>query len=224
MTPSQSKKNIISISRAYFLLFLVLTIAFLVGFGAIWMYSKISDFNQESQNLRSDFIEHQKDILVQKSEECINFIKYQNTQAESRLKNRLKNFVDQSHAVAMHIYKQNKGKASDKEIKRRIKEAITPVRFTEGRGYVFINTLGGKGVLYPFSKENEGASLINFQDVNKNYIVKNKYNAYTKVSYIKKFVPYNWYFGSFAYLDDLQDEIQNEALVRINQISLGEGN
>ncbi|MPQ47638.1 response regulator [Marinifilum sp. N1E240] len=247
MTPNQSKKNIISISRAYFLLFLVLTIAFLVGFGAIWMYSKISDFSQESQNLRSDFIEQQKDILVQKSEECINFIKYQNTQAESRLKNRLKNFVDQSHAVAMHIYKQNKGKASDKEIKRRIKEAITPVRFTEGRGYVFINTLGGKGVLYPFSKENEGASLINFQDVNKNYIVKNevnlmkykdhaftkyenkhfvknKYNAYTKVSYIKKFVPYNWYFGSFAYLDDLQDEIQNEALVRINQISLGEGN
>ncbi|MDQ2180050.1 cache domain-containing protein [Marinifilum sp. D714] len=229
------------------MLFLVLTITFLVGFGGIWIYTKFNEFNTESENLKKDYIEEQKDILVSKSNECIDFINYQNTRSESRLKNRLQNFVDQAHSIAIYIYNQNKGKLSDVEIKKRIKEAISPLRFTNDRGYIFINNLSGKGILYPLSKENENKSLINFKDINGNYIVKNevelikykdsgftkyvnskevknKYNAYTKISYIKKFAPYNWYFGSFAYLDDLQPEIQKETLIRISQINMNQDN
>ncbi|WP_321279030.1 cache domain-containing protein [Marinifilum fragile] len=246
-TPNKTIKTKTSISRAYFMLFLVLTITFLVSFGGIWIYTKFNEFNTESNNLKKDYIEEQKDILVSKTHECIDFINYQNTRAESRLKNRLQYFVNQAHLIAVYIYEQNKGKLSDIEIKRRIKEAISPLRFTNDRGYIFINTLSGKGILYPSSKENENKSLINFKDINDNYIVKNevelmkykdsgftkyvnnkkvknKFNAYTKISYIKKFTPYNWYFGSFAYLDDIQPEIQKEALIRISQINMNQDN
>lgn len=246
-TPKKSIKNKMSISRAYFMLFLVLTVTFLVGFGGIWIYTKFNEFNTESDNLRKEYIEDQKDILVQKANECIDFINYQNIRAESKLKIRLKNFVDQAHSIAIHIYTENKGKLPDTEIKKRIKEAITALRFTNNRGYIFINNLSGKGILYPFSKQNENRSLIDFKDINGNYIVKNeveqmkykdsaftkyentnqqknKFNAYTKISYIKKFRPYNWYFGSFAFLDDLQPEIQKETLFRISQINLNQDN
>ena len=244
---TQSSQKKLSISRAYFILFLVLTITFLVGIGGVWIYKEISYFNKESQKLRNSSIEEQKDLLVRKTEESLGFIEYQNTQAESRIKNRLKNFVNQAHSIATNIYVQNRGKIPDSEIKKRIKQAISPLRFTNNRGYIFINTLSGRGILYPFSKENEGKNLINYHDMNKNFIVKNevnlmkykdeaytkyenhdkiknKYNAYTKVSYIKKFKPYNWYFGSFSYLDDLQSEIQKEALARISQISMSKDN
>ncbi len=245
--PLQHKQNNLSISRAYFLLFLVLTVTFLVGIGGIWIYKEVSNFTSESEALRIKSIAQQKKLLISKTDECINFINYQNTQAESRTKKRLKNFVDQAHAIASNIYLQNKGKISDKEIKLRIKQAISPLRFSNNRGYIFINTLAGVGVLYPFSKENEGRDLINLQDLNKNYLikneinlmiyqddaytkyentkkVKNKFNAYTKVSFIKKFAPYSWYFGSYSFLDDLQDENQKEALNRISQISVGGDN
>nr|WP_320120330.1 cache domain-containing protein [uncultured Marinifilum sp.] len=211
------------------------------------MYSKVSEFNEKANNLRNDYIEEQKSVLIRKAGECTDFIKYQNTQSESRLKSKLKNFVDQSHAIATHIYLTNKNSLSDTEIKKRIKEALSSLRFANKHGYIFINTLKGQGVLYPFSKHNEGKSLINFLDLNNNYIVKNevklmknkkeaftvyenhnkiknKFNAYTKVSYIKKFAPYNWYMGSFAFLDDLKDEIQKESLIRISQISLNNEN
>lgn len=244
---SHQKQNNLSISRAYFLLFLVLTVTFLVGIGGIWIYKEVSNFTSESEVLRIKLIAQQKKILINKTEECTNFINYQNTQAESRTRNRLKTFVNQAHAIASNIYQQNKGKISDKEIKLRIKQAIYPLRFSNNRGYVFINTLAGVGVLYPYSKEKEGKSLVDLQDLNENYLikneinlmmyldesytkyenskkVKNKFNAYTKVSYIKKFIPYNWYFGSFSFLDDLQDENQKEALNRISQITVGESN
>ena len=247
LRPLKQKQNNLSISRAYFLLFLVLTVSFLVGIGGIWIYKEVSKFTIESEALRIKSIAHQKKLLISKTEECTNFINYQNTQAENRIKNRLKNFVNQAHAIASNIYRQNKGKISDQEIKRRIKQAISPMRFSNDKGYIFINTLAGKGILYPLSKEKEGQNLIDFQDLNKNYLikneinlmmfqdeaytkyenpnkVKNKYNAYTKVSYIKKFIPYNWYFGSFSFLDDLQDENQKEALNRISQISLADNN
>ncbi|PKQ61710.1 hypothetical protein BZG02_14900 [Labilibaculum filiforme] len=245
--PLQPKQNNLSISRAYFFLFLVLSISFLVGIGGVWIYKEFSKFTNESEALRTKSIAQQKIMLINKTEECTNFIDYQNTQAESRTKSRLKNFVSQAHAIASNIYEQNKGKISDREIKLRIKQAIDPLRLSNERGYVFINTLSGVGVLYPFSKENEGRNLINFQDVNKNDLIKNevnlmtyqdeaytkyenpqkiknKYNAYTKVSYIKKFKPYNWYFGSYSFLDDLQEENQKEALSRISQINIGDGN
>ncbi|WP_171596148.1 cache domain-containing protein [Marinifilum caeruleilacunae] len=236
-----------SISRAYFLLFLVLTITFLVGFGGIWIYTKFNEFNTESNNLKKDYIEEQKNVLVHKANECIDFINYQNTRAESRLKDRLENFVNQAHAIATHIYNENRGSLSDREIKKRIKEALSPLRVHHDRGYIFINNLSGTGILYPFSKQNENKSLINFKDINGNYIVKNevelmkykdsaftkyentkqvknKFNAYTKISYIRKFAPYNWYFGSFAFLDDLQPEIQKETLIRISQINASQDN
>ncbi|RUT78261.1 response regulator [Ancylomarina longa] len=245
--PTHKKPTKLRISRAYFLLFLVLTISFLLGIGGVWIYKEFSDFHKESQNLRKESIERQKDLLVRNANECLNFISYQNKISETRLKHRLENFVKQAHAIANNIYLGNKGKIPDTEIKKRIKQAITALRFTSGRGYIFINTLGGKGVLYPFSKENEGKNLSNFQDLNKNFIVKNeielmrykeeaytkyenhhmvknKYNAYTKVSFIKKFKPYNWYMGSFAYLDDMKGEIQKEVLTRISQISLDNNN
>lgn len=245
--PLHHKQNNLSISRAYFLLFLILTVTFLVGIGGIWIYKEVSNLSSESEALRIKSIAQQKKFLISKTEECTSFIKYQNTQTESRTKNRLKNFVNQAHAIASNIYEQNKGKISDKEIKLRIKQAIYPIRFSNNRGYVFINTLAGIGVLYPYSKEKEGKNLVNLQDINKNYLikneinlmmcqdeaytkyenpekVKNKFNAYTKVSYIKKFTPYNWYFGSFSFLDDLQDENQKEALNRISQIYVGENN
>lgn len=244
---SHQKQNNLSISKAYFLLFLVLTVIFLIGIGSIWIYKEVSNFTSESAALKSKFIAQQKKILISKTNECTNFIKYQNTQAEFRTKNRLKTFVNQAHAIASNIYQQNNGKISDKEIKLRIKQAIFPLRFSNNRGYVFINTLAGVGVLYPYSKEMEGKSLVDLKDINKNYFirneinlmmhqdeaytkyenpkkVKNKFNAYIKVSYIKKFTPYNWYFGSFSFLDNLLDENQKEALNRISQITVDEGN
>ncbi|WP_372753928.1 cache domain-containing protein [Labilibaculum sp.] len=242
-----SKQNNVSISRSYFLLFMVLTISFLMGIGGMWIYKEISKFKIESEALRVKSIAQQKELLINKLDECTNFITYQNNQAETRIKNRLKNFVNQAHAIATNIYEENKGKVSDREIKKRIKEAISPMRFFNNKGYVFINSLDGIGILYPFSKNYEGKNLIELQDINKNYLVKNEinlmalqdeayskyenhnklkneFNAYLKVSFIQKFTPFNWYFGSFAYLDDLKDENQKEALNRIDQINISENN
>ncbi|MFA8436415.1 MAG: cache domain-containing protein [Marinifilaceae bacterium] len=231
----------ISISRFYRLAFLILILSFLLLFGTIWMLKEYKDFNKKSELIRKEYINTQKEKLNHYTKECLDYILYQQSQTEKLLKNRLKTYATQAHAVASHIYNTHKGKLSDKEIKARIKEAIYAIRFNKGKGYIYANTLNGKGIFYPNTPQNEGKNLLNLKDINGNFVIQkeinivkkqgegfpeyskkdtipNKYNAYTKFAYVKHFAPYNWYFGCKAYTEDFLEEVQQETIKRIQQM------
>ena len=237
---AKSKQNL-SINKAYLIIYLTLTVGFIVGFGSIWVLKEFSDFNHESESLKSEHIEKQKQILRHKVKEYVNFIEYQKSLSNLRAQKNLINFVHQAHAIASNIYKVNKNQVSNFKIKNQIKEAIRPIRFSQKRGYIFINTISGKGVLYPLNKEKEGQQLLSLKDINKNYVIrnevnylrkndsvfiqypnnykiKNKYNAYKKISYLIKFKPFDWYLGSYTYLDNFSNEIKNETLKHFHNV------
>jgi len=239
-------KNL-SLSRAYLLLFSSLSSLILLILGWIWIYNEYSKFEQESNSLRDKFIAEQKDILIQNTKECIDYIDFKENQSEEIIKENLKTNVDQAHAIALHIYKKNRNTLSKAEIQKRIKEAITAFRFNSQKRYVFVNTLEGVGVLYPRNPEREGRSLLNYKDINRNQLVQNEinhlkntdesfikykaskqipniYNAYTKISYVRKFKPYNWYLGSFAYSDDFLEAIQSDCIERIKNMKVEKDN
>ena len=47
--------------------------------------------------------------------------------------------------------------------------------------------------------------------------------VYPKISFVKYFPPLDWYFGTGEYLDNIEKEIQMEALDRISKIRFGDG-
>jgi len=237
----------ISIGRAYLLLFSSLSSLFLIIIGGIWIYNEYTKFDKESKSLRDKYINEHKAILIDNTKKCIDYIEYRENQSEELIRENLKSNVDQAHEIALHIYNKNKNVLSKKEIKGRIKEAISAFRFNSKKRYIFINTIGGVGVLYPRNPEWEGKSLLKYKDINQNQLVvneinhlkeadesfimykgaknkPNKYNAYTKISYIKKFKPLNWYMGSFAYADDFLESIQTDCIERIKNMKVNEDN
>ena len=239
-------KNL-SISNTYLLLFSSLSGLFLFILGWIWIYNEYAKFDQESKSLRNKFITEHKETLTQNTKECVDYIDFKISQSEEIIKKNLKTNVDQAHAIALYIYTKNKHTLSKQEIQKRIKEAISAFKFNSQKRYVFINTLEGIGVLYPRNPEREGQSLLKLKDINQNQLVTNeinhlkdrnesfikyenskkvpnKYNAYTKISYVKKFKPYNWYMGSFAYSDDILGTIQADCIERIKNMKVDKDN
>ena len=219
----------------------------LIVIGWIWIYNEYKQFDLESNSLRDRYIEEHKDILIQNTKKCIDYIDFRENQAEENIRENLKKNVDQAYEIALYIYNKNKNKLSEKAIKERIKEAISPFRFNSNKRCVFINTLDGVGVLYPRNPQWEGHSLLKFKDINQNLLVineiehlydadesfikykssknkPNKYNAYTKISYVKKFKPFDWYLGSFAYSDDILETIQLDCIERIKKMKVAEDN
>ncbi len=212
--------------------------------GGIWIYTKTSNFHEEAKLTEKKLTEEARIKVKQNVAIATSFITYQNSYAETQLKEKLQELVDQAHIIATNIYTKNKGKLNNQEIQKRIFTAIEPLRLYKKRPYVFIISLKGDGIFFPKNSQGYkfiGKNLLNIKDLYGNYFVQseidkiqhqdtafirysnlgnqlNNFNFPIKISYVKKFKPYNWYMGSFAFVNDVYNELQTNAIKNIKQI------
>lgn len=241
---SKINKSIVRIIFAYIIGFVVIT-ALILGY--VWIDKEYSQFNEEAKALRDEYITNQKSILKNEVNGAVKYIDFEKSETEIRLKEDIRNRTYEAYSIAMNIYNENKGIKSDNEIKKMIVDVLRPIRFNNGRGYFFIDTLEGESVLYPVYADLEGKSLIDLQDENGNYIeqeeiklIKNKKEgfitaywkkpnptdekSYAKITFVKLFKPYNWTIGTGEYIDDVEKNVQDKVCQRISQMRFGQNN
>lgn len=239
----------LSIGQSYFRSFLVLTVLLIGIMGTVWIYTKISEFNAQANLLRKELLEKEKEKAINNVNNATSFITYENAFAEEKLKRKIKQLVEHAHSIALYIYNQNKGKISDKEIQKQIFTALNPLKLDNKKRYIFIVSMKGVAIFYPKNTKlhkSIGKEIINFKDRNGQYIVRkeinqmlkqdeafniagrknlsdntNSFNPSTKISYIKKFKPYNWYMGTVAYVEDILAELKTETINKITQSANG---
>ena len=157
---------------------------------------------------------------------------------ESKMKNDLKDRVDEAYDIAMNIYKVYKDNHSKEEVQYMITEALRTPRFFNGRGYYFINKENGLSVLYPINTHESKIHAINYsiKDLSKLFMknltskdtayVSYKWNTpsdtlnYTheKTSYVRRFKPYKWIIGTGDYIEDINEELKIKALKKLSEI------
>lgn len=230
--------------RSYLLrIMIILSITSLLAMGCFWIISEYNSFKDREVTLKQNFINAQKERITFEVSNALDFITYNQTLTEERLKNNIKARVNEAHAIATNLYEKNKGK-SQKELESLIKEALRPIRYNNGRGYYFAVSMDGIEKLYPVAPQFEDQNLLDLQDEKGNYVIKQeiatikehgegfvrdywrKPNAsdemiYPKITYVKYFEPLDWYLGSGEYLDDVEKDIQKESLERLSQIRFG---
>ncbi|MFZ5352322.1 MAG: cache domain-containing protein [Bacillota bacterium] len=141
----------------------------------------------------------------------------------------------------MNIYSKYKDSKSKDEIRTFITDALRSVRFNNGRGYYFIYSLEGDVILYPILPESEGANLIDLKDAAGNYSIRDEIELFyrygegfirgywtkpdskekmasEKITFAKKFEPYDWYAGTGEYIEYVIKDIQNAVLKSIRQL------
>lgn len=202
--------------------------------GYLWIDQRTNQFKLESQKLRDDFIKEQKKVIKEEVEKAINYVDFMKSNTNSRLRQTIKNRVYEAYDIALNLYKQNKGKLSDERIQTLIKDALRPIRFNNGRGYYFATRLDGIEMLFADRPEMEGVNMLGTRDTQGKYVIRDMINiartqkegfySYTwtmpdvkgkdfkKTAYIKHFEPFDWFIGTGEYFEDVEKDIQQEAL------------
>lgn len=210
-------------------------------FMAVMMFMVLQNNQQQSrselESLRTAVLEEQKSLLQAQVEQILQQADYEQRSTENQLRESIQNRIYEAYDIAKNIYDQyaEEGEAT---VTDRIKVALRPIRFNQGRGYYFIYKVSGETILHPILPQNEGVNLINMQDIRGDYIVRGMGNAvktqgeafynwwfvkpdqkdkeFEKIGFGKYFEPYDWFIGTGEYIVDVEQDIQQRLLSRIN--------
>lgn len=201
-------------------------------------------YNANKNKYKEEILANYKNELKARVEIIEQYITNQNLLVEEQLKNDISKRVREAHDISMSLYNQYKDKKSTNEIKELIKTALRDVRFNNGRGYFFIDDIEGNCILYPIRPDLEGKNIINLQDINKKYVIKDFINIvqsngagfseyltykykyqendkrYKKIAYVMLFEPFNWVLGTGEYTDDVVKDIQKEIAFNVNKMKV----
>jgi len=235
------KKNLTSL-----MLITVLTIivSFTIILGASWIYDTSRIFNQDIVDIKSVQTRYIQADLKTRVESVIDYITYRKAQTEDTLKDELQSRTNEAYTIMMSIYNENRQTKSKLEIQEMIVNALQDIRFNDGRGYYFVDSLEGEVILYPINPTSHGTNLLDLQDESGNYVLRdeialvkakgegyvegywkkpgNDDKTYRKITFVKEFEPYDWYLGCGDYVDDFTAEVQMELLDYINSLHYGE--
>ncbi|MCK5539886.1 MAG: cache domain-containing protein, partial [Deltaproteobacteria bacterium] len=201
------------------------------------------DFDVQAERIRTDYIVQQKEMIKQEVDRVVAMINHEKAQSEAVVKEKIKSRVYEAYAIAQHIYLQNKSVKSKPEIKQMIIDVLRPIRFADGFGYYFATRLNGVEVFFADKPELEGLNLLDVQDTQGKYIIKEMIKIvqqsgegfceyywtkpqaegsdFKKISFVKQVEPFDWFIGTGLYVDDIEASIKERLMGQINKIRFG---
>ncbi|MBN1957202.1 MAG: cache domain-containing protein [Desulfuromonadales bacterium] len=185
--------------------------------------------------MRKEYTEQQRERIKCEVERVVKLINFQTEKIIEQRKTDVLNRVYEAHAIADNIYRQHRASKTPAEIRWLIIDAIRPIRYDGGDGYFFITGLDGTEHLFAARPDFENSNMLDVQDSQGHYVVRDMIaiargrgegfyqyrwtkpylsgNDYLKISYVKRFEPYDWLIGSGVYLDDV-DQVMREIVAR----------
>ncbi len=236
-----------SITRLITIFMVLLIFLAVTSLGYLLISEKYSRFHQELTSFQEEFTARQKTELQSQVNQTIEYIDHRLSQIESLARKKLKQRVEESLQIATAIC-QKYQPHSDTEIKQLIKTTLGAIRFdNDGTGYYYIMNDKGVFQLNPNLPEIEGLSLSDLNNRDNPHLLDRfqeitsgsgaGFNTYQfhkpgqprgskskKITFIKRFEPYNWYFGTGTYLDSLEETIQKQINNYLNIHRFGSNN
>lgn len=226
---SAMKKTLVNY---YLLATLILSAVIVISVTGLYIKIQHDIFLHNTQEIHDKVIENYKVELKNRVELIEQQISHKKALTKKRLEETISNRVYEAYHLAEILYAQNAGKMDEASIQRLIIETLRSIRFDDGRGYYFIDTLEGKCLLFPIRPEEEGKNILHYTDVQGNEVIKNiihvaKTNqegfstyytnkpgmverVYEKVAFVKLWERFNWIIGIGEYLEDVEEDIKKE--------------
>ena len=225
---------------------IIITVAITVMIGGIMIIQQTLYFNKLNKQKSAEYLENQKTYIKEIVTNEIEYIRFQNEYFKTNTNNKIKQNVYQAHNTAEAIYNKYIGKKSEAEIKELIISTVSSLRFEMDYEQVFISTLDGIGIFYPRKPEFAGKDMRQFKDSNGLSVIQNELNLLNtadegflyydlsnnskneitpqqKITFVKKFGHFNWYFGSKQYMADFFPKFKDEVAQKISSVRFKHG-
>jgi two-component system, cell cycle sensor histidine kinase and response regulator CckA len=203
-------------------------------------------FKERAKEKRTAYMEQQKELTKNEMTMVLKTLEYQRSTIESQTRKIIHERTYEAYSIAQNIYYQNRDKSSA-AIQKMIVDALRPMRFNEGTGYYFIYRRSDAANLLNGNNPNlEGNIHIETQDGSGTYIFREIFalseqenefyyqylwskpeeegNQHKKLSFIKRFEPYDWIIGTGVYLEDAENHVKKALLDQIGAINYGKNN
>ena len=206
----------------------------------LWAYWGYRDFQEEAANLRESYMAEQRDHLQGVVTGTLSYIGFMRQQVERRVRETIKARTLEAYAVVSHLAAANPDLSAER-LQALVRETLRPIRYDHGRGYFFAFDLAGIEQLFAAHPEMEGKDMLSVRDAEGHYVIRDMlelvqrdgegYYAYSwgrpggasgdfrKLAYLKLFEPLGWVIGTGEYLTDVERDVQQEVLERIERIS-----
>lgn len=208
------------------------------------VYSERTRFEQYLHQFETDIVAQQKARIKRETENAARRIENTYISAKERLKDLSRVEVEKAIAQIKHLHETYGDQMTEPELRAFIRESLRPVRFFDGRGYVFIDAFDGTSVLLPPAPQFEGQSFLADEQSNHYTIMMKILDAvsslerrgfieyewhmpddqqrtYTKISYVEVYEPLNWIIGAGDYVHTFRQSIETEVQREIDAIRFG---
>ncbi|ORT52583.1 hypothetical protein ST37_02135 (plasmid) [Vibrio sp. qd031] len=221
-------------------------IAFTVILNGVIIKSSQQNSRSSIEALSVQLINQNKNALKTDIDRVVADIRFDQSQSIERMKRQIQFRVYEAFSIVERLYENNQHLPPG-EVKKLILQALRALRYDNDSGYYYIFDTQGELVLSPLSPELEQTNLLDLQDKQGQYIVRdaielvsqqnegfktfnqvNLNNASfidsAKVSYLKVFEPYQWIIGTGNTLSSIDAEIRQRTLNRLGQLRSDDNN
>ncbi|RLA79645.1 MAG: hypothetical protein DRG78_12555, partial [Epsilonproteobacteria bacterium] len=221
----------------------ILLSSVLIILSTTYTINKISKANIEKFK-KDAYIKTKNDLTKISSMALATVDSYYSRSAEDKIKTEVKAYIDEQSNYLFTIlqgqYDYHKDKMSRKDLIKLLKNTIKSTRYGTS-GYFWINDFDYKMVMHPIKEKLTGKVFINTPKVPfvqlgvdelKNSGLDTGYIQYSfyspsakkymhKASVVKVFKPFNWIIGTGAYIDNVTEKMQKEAMRAIKKLRYG---
>lgn len=234
-----------TISKTFTLNTIIAIFLCLIAITSFWLYEDYSRTISEMQEIENVIIEEHKRSIKKDIVQLARLIEKNREEFYKHAKEHIKSRTNEAYSVAKSLYDYYRDKKSIEEIKEIVRESIRHKRFNNNRGYYFIGDTKGFVQLLADSPEIEGKSIIDMRDMDGRYVVRDMINIiktkgegfyeykwtrpnslgvnHLKISYLKYFQPFDWFFGTGEYRDDLDRDFIEQTTGILNDFNVGNG-
>ena len=159
------------ITETFLYSMVILAVVSVVLVGYFWIKNEYDRFKKEELILREEYIDAQKSLIKHETNQVIDYVEFKISQAETRLKQTIRNRTHEAYDIAINLYHQHRANRSPAELKKIITDALRPIRYNKQRGYFFITRLDGVEILFADRPEMEGQNLIDMQDTQGKFVI-----------------------------------------------------
>jgi len=204
-----------------------------------------SNFNEQVRMYKQEAYKNKKEELKNYSAMANKVLmSYYNRTKKDKILAEVKNYIDEQSDYLFNIinryYKDNHNKMDNKTLQKELLKIIKSARYGKS-GYFWVNDFNYKMIMHPIKPEYDnkyfksdpkvpfvalGVDALKKNRSDKAYIQYSFYSPSSKTyqekaSVVRVFKPFNWIIGTGAYIDDLTQKMQKEALNAIKNMRYG---
>lgn len=220
-----------SIKRDFQYLSIFTIIVSMVLLSGFWVYYDYQSFHLESERVRTKYMAEYRDLLQYQVNRVVEEIKYQQSVAESHLKESLQEHVHIGVRLAEDIFSRYQGRVDETFLEQLMRDSLLTLTFNKGSGKLFIisdNSSTDPDSLNPGggATPDRAEVLVQIKGENETLFGSTGVKEGTGeevpiLSYATRFPQLGWIIGMREYLDDFSQKVQQDTILHIEQIRFG---